>query len=122
MGNENTITEVAARLKILEDRYTNLSRREQLAEQNLLSFERELNADLRALQERLTETRRHVHEVHERVDIIQGQIAQAASREELRVLDAYLNMIQPMVFATRTDVKKLIEDARFDIIQKTTKE
>lgn len=100
----------AARLKILEERYTNLSRREQLAEQNLLSFERELTAEMKVMQQRLTETRRHVTEVRERLEILQGQAANSASKHDLRILEAYLNIIQPLQFVTRVEAKKLLED------------
>lgn len=104
------VTDVAARLKVLEERYANLSRREQLSEQNMMRFEKDVRSDLRALQERLLETRRHISDVREKLETMQGQVAKAADKQELRVLEAYLNMIQPMQFVTRAEAKKLLED------------
>jgi hypothetical protein len=102
----STPNEVAARLKILEERYANLSRREQITEQNLIAFEKDMRADIKAVQERLIETRRHVAEVKEHLDTLKGQVADSADKNELRVLEAYLNMIQPMQFVTRAELKK----------------
>lgn len=104
------VEDVAARLKVLEERYTNLSRREQLAEQNMLHFERDLKAELRALQTRLLEARRHVTEVRESLETIQGQVANTVPKHELRVIEAYLNIIQPLEFMTREEAKKLLEE------------
>jgi len=104
------VTDVAARLKILEERYANLSRREQLAEQNLMHFQKDIRSDIRAVQERLLETRRHASEIQEKLELLQGQVAKTADKHELRVLEAYLNLIQPMQFVTRTEAKKLMED------------
>ena len=108
--SDKGVTDVAARLKILEQRYANLSRREQLSEQNMMSFEKDLRGDLKALQERLLETRRHVSDVKEKLETMHGQVAKTADKHELRILEAYLNMIQPMQFVTRAEAKKLIED------------
>ncbi len=104
------VTDVAARLKVLEERYANLSRREQLSEQTMMRFEKELRSDLRALQERLLETRKHVSDVREKLETMKGQVAKAADKHELRVIEAYLNMIQPMQFVTRAEAKKILED------------
>jgi len=102
--------DVAARLKILEERYANLSRREQLSEQNTMHFQKDLRGDIRAVQQRLLETRRHASEIREKLEMLQGQVAKTADKHELRVLEAYLNMIRPMQFVTRTEAKKLMED------------
>ncbi|MBR9702402.1 hypothetical protein GOV10_00050 [Candidatus Woesearchaeota archaeon] len=104
------VEDVAARLKVLEERYANLSRREQLAEQNMLHFERDLKADLRAIQKRLLESRRHTTEVRESLETIQGQVANTAPKHELRAIEAYLNLIQPLEFMTREEAKKLLEE------------
>lgn len=103
------IADVGARLKVLEERYTNLSRREQLAEQNMLSFEKEINSEIKAIQKRILETRKHVSDVNEKLEVLQGQVANAATKHDLRILEAYLNMIQPMEFVTRAEAKKLLE-------------
>lgn len=106
------VTDVAARLKVLEERYANLSRREQLAEQNMMRFQKDLRGDLKAVQNRLLETRKHANELREKLELIQGQVAQSADKHELRVVEAYLDLIQPMQFVTRVEAKKLLEERR----------
>lgn len=100
----------AVRIRILENRYKNLSRREQLAEDNMLRFEKELNGQVRAVKSKVTETRRHLEQINDRLDIVQGQMVDAASKYDLRVLEAYLNMIEPFEYATRAEMKRLLDD------------
>ncbi len=102
----------AVRVRILENRYKNLSRREELAEENMLRFEKELNSEVRAVKNKVIETRRHLEQINERLDIVQGQMVDAASKYDLRVLEAYLNMIEPFEFATRAEMKRLLDDQR----------
>ena len=104
------ITSVAARLKVLEERYTNLSRREQLAEKNVLSFERDIRSEMRVLQGRVVDTRKHLSDVRERLETLQGQVGNAAQKYDVRVLESFLNIVQPLSFVTRAEAKKLLED------------
>ena len=107
-----SVIDIAARLKVLEQRYANLTRREQLAEQNLLKFEKDLKSELRALQQRILESRRHVSDMRERLDTLQGTVSNTVKRHELKELDVYLDLWKPTEFLTRTEAKKLLEEAR----------
>jgi len=116
------MADVAARLKVLEERYANLVRREQLSEQNLLQFEKDLRSELRALQKRLLETRKHLTTIQERLDTVQGQIGSSVQRHELRVLDAYIDMWQPASFLTREEARKMIEAAKIELAARSNSE
>jgi len=106
------VNDVAARLKIVEERYTNLTKREQLAEQGMLQFEREFKSELKAFGTRLVDTKRHVGEIRERLDLLEAEMKNAVQKHELRELDAYVEMWQPTRFLTRAEAEKMIEEIR----------
>ena len=110
-GGENS-AQAAVRVRILENRYKNLAKREQLAEDNMLRFEQDLNSEVKALKSRVTQTRKHIAQINERIDIISGQMKDAASRHELQEIEAYLRLIEPLEFATRAEMKRLLDDHR----------
>ena len=107
---QQSSSQEAVRIRILENRYKNLSRREQLAEDNMMRFEKELNAEVRTVKNKVVETRRHLEQINERLDIVEGQMVDSASKYDLRVLEAYLNMIEPFEYATRAELKRLLDD------------
>lgn len=103
------VTDIAAKLKILEERYTNLAKRGRLAEENLLGFEKDIRTELRAFQKRVLESKKHISEIREKLDLIEADISKSVSKEELRVLEAYIDLWQPMNFITREEAEKLIK-------------
>ena len=78
----------------------------------MLRFEKDLNAEVRALKKRVTDTRKHIAQISERIDIINSQMSDAASRSELQEIEAYLRLIEPFEFATRAEMKRLLDDKR----------
>lgn len=107
---EQRLLDVASRLKVLEERYSNSMRREQLAEENALTFEKDLRSEIRALKQRMNETKKHASEIIEHLETLQEQVKNAAQKYDLRVVESYLNMIQPMQFMTRTEAKALLKE------------
>lgn len=104
---------IATRLKLAEERYTNLQRRNQLNEESLLSFEKETRAEVRALTQQVVELRRHIGEINMKIDAMLGELQQVVPRHEFAQLERYVDLWQPMRFITREEAKRLIEDAQF---------
>ena len=108
----DTVNETASRLAVLEERAANLRKKTQMTEQSLIDYEQEARADLKALTERLTELARKVDEVQEKINAMAGELANVVKKNELTVLERYLDLWQPLDFVTRDEAKLLIEDAR----------
>ncbi len=108
---QENVTETASRLAILEERLANLRKKEQLTEQNLITYGRETRMDLKALSETLTDLSRKVQEVKETIDAMAGELSTAVQKHEFMVLERYLDLWQPLSFVTREEAKLLIRDA-----------
>jgi hypothetical protein len=108
----DTVNETASRLAVLEERAANLRKKTQMTEQSLIDYEQEARADLQALTERLTELARKVDEVQEKINAMAGELANVVKKNELTVLERYLDLWQPLDFVTRDEAKLLIEEAR----------
>jgi uncharacterized protein YhaN len=106
------VTGLATRLKLAEERYANLAKRNQLTEESLLQFEREFTAELRATLQQVTELRRKVAEIDQKVDAIQGELSGFVRKHEFATVERYLDLWQPMRFLTRDEAKRLIADAQ----------
>jgi len=105
------ITGIATRIKLSEERYGNLQKRNQLTEETLLELEREMTAEVRAALQQVAQLRRHVGEVSQKVDAIQGELVGFVKRHEFAVVERYMDLWQPMRFVTRDAALRIVEDA-----------
>lgn len=105
------VNETASRLTVLEERMTNLRKKGQLMEQNLLEYERDARTDLKALTERVTELARKVQDVKETIDAMAAELGTAVKKHEFQVLERYMDLWQPLAFVTREEAKLLIREA-----------
>lgn len=105
------VNETGSRLAVLEERATNLRKKTQLTEQELLEYERGTRAELKAMTERLTELAHKVGEVKEKIDAMAGELGGVARRHEVQVLERYLDLWQPLTFVTREEAKLLVRAA-----------
>ncbi len=110
------VTGLATRLKLAEERYTNLSKRNQLTESSLLGFERDIRAELKVLSKQLSDLRKKIGEINTKLDAVNGELGVVVRKHEFSVLERYLDMWQPLQFVTRDEAARLIRDAKFDIL------
>lgn len=106
------VSEIATRLKLAEQRYANLQKRNQLTEDAFLQFERDMRSEVRALTQRSVELRRQITEINEKIDVMLGELGKVVKRHEFAVVERYLDMWQPMKFITHDEARKMIKDLK----------
>jgi hypothetical protein len=105
------VTALATRLKLAEERYQNLSKRNQITEESLLAFEKDIKAELRAITKQAVELRKHIADMNMKIDTIMGELGNMVHKPEFSVAERYLDLWQPVEFVTRQEAKRLIADA-----------
>jgi len=102
--------ELARRLKLLEERYTNTRGQLQISDQNMIEFEREIRREMKALNESLLDLKKEMRDVHRSFMEIASNMSDVAKKQDLRVIAKYVEMWEPMRFCTEEDVKELIRN------------
>jgi hypothetical protein len=105
------ISGLATRVKLVEERYANLVKRNQITEESLLGFERDMKAELRAISSQTVTLRKHLQEIMGKLDGMQGELSAVVHKHEFQTVERYLDLWQPMQFITREEAKRLIADA-----------
>jgi hypothetical protein len=108
------ITEILAdldrRVKVLEDRYTNLRKKTQFSEQNLLETEKNMSKELRGMQEATMNLKTNLDDVGEKLSLFSSEFDNVAKKTDLTILQKYMDLWQPMNFVTRADLKAILEE------------
>jgi len=102
---------IGRRLRILEERYNNLRKKSQVTDQHLLNHTKKTVSDFKDTNEDIMEVKRSIEDIKEKMILIIKELKITAKKEEIQVLQKYIQFWEPVNFITRNEVEKMIEDA-----------
>ena len=97
-------------VRISEERYSNLRKKTQLTDQNMLEDVKKISTEIKIINSDIDEMRKQLLEVNEKLGLLFEQIKNSVKKEDLDLLDRYLNLWSPLRFVTFDEAKKIIED------------
>ncbi|MBS3098134.1 hypothetical protein J4209_05050 [Candidatus Woesearchaeota archaeon] len=104
------LRDIGTRLRILEERYTNLQTKTQITEQNMLSRNKLLSTEIKATNLDIHEIKRELIEIKDRILLLIKELQMCAKKEEVNVLEKYINLWEPVNFVTRNEVEDIINE------------
>ena len=104
------VTDMSRRLRTLEERNTNLQSKEQLTEQNMISRNKHISTEIKTLNSEISDIKKEINEIKERIFSIINELKATAKKEEVRILEKYINLWEPVNFVTRNEVKEIIRE------------
>ena len=111
----NNINEVLRRLRVLEERYSNVRKKLQLTEQNMIEDTNKITDHVRVLQTNMKDLKKQVDEVNAKMKILNGEITSSAQKRDLDMLATYVSFWEPMQFLRRKEAEQLIEDILLEV-------
>jgi hypothetical protein len=100
----HTDADTMRHLRVLEERFVNLRRKAQLADEKLLSAEQKMGSELRSLSQELVDLRRSVADVQESIGLMKAELSHAASVYDLKALEKYVEYWEPLQFVTKDEL------------------
>ena len=105
------INVVSRRLKVLEERYTNLDRKTQMTDQNMLASHKRINQEIKTTTMEMADISKEINHIKETVELIITELKASAKKEDVDVLEKYLKLWEPVKFMTREQVEKIVAEA-----------
>lgn len=106
----NMINDLGRRLRVLEEKFNNMDKKVKLNEENVLSNFKKVNTSLATFHDDINEFRQHIKIDDERTELIIKELKLSAKKEDLAVLQRYIELWDPVKFATHTEIEKVIEE------------
>ncbi|NOZ80590.1 MAG: hypothetical protein GXP63_02860 [DPANN group archaeon] len=106
----NDLASLSSRIRIIEERYDNLRRKTQVTDQNMLMNHRKALNETKILHDNVTEIKREIMEIKDKIRMIIKDLNDSARKEDILVLQKYINLWEPVNFVTRNEVKTLIHE------------
>jgi predicted RNase H-like nuclease (RuvC/YqgF family) len=104
------LNNVSRRLMVIEERYTNLRKKTQVTDQNMLASNKKFMTEVQTTNSELDELKKQLNDTIEKMKIMVRELKECAKHQEVEVLQKYINIWQPINFVTRDTVTKLIQD------------
>ena len=106
-GNSN----LSRRIKVLEERFTNLRSRFQLTEQNMIHKNKNFFSEIKTINVELTDVKREINELKDNMLNLLKELEAFAKREDVDMLRKYIDLWNPVNFVTKNDVDDIVNDA-----------
>ena len=104
------LNNVSRRLRLLEERYSGMRHKSQVMEQNMLKNNKDIKKDVRVMSEQLDDFHREINSLKDNFKIMISEIKECAKRDDVKILQKYIDMWEPIQFVTRREMIKLIRD------------
>ncbi|MBU1204021.1 MAG: hypothetical protein KKG60_03065 [Nanoarchaeota archaeon] len=97
------------RLRLLESRYGLIRDRMLLVNQNFLSGHRSLLSEIKVIDTEIKELKKDLFEIKEILSHVIRELKDCARKENLKILEKYINIWNPLNFVTEKEVTALIK-------------
>ena len=104
------IGNLGRRLRILEESITNIRGALQVTEQNMLGKNKMFATEIRTLTSDIGDIKTEISEIKERIVDMVNELKEAAKRDEVKVLEKYINFWNPVKFVTQNEVEALVKE------------
>ena len=106
----NVLSQMNRKIRLIEERIDNLKGHLELIENNMLEMNKSISAELDAFNKTARELRREMQENIERFDQITESINQLASKDSVKVIEKYIDLLNPLTLVTRDEVDEIIDE------------
>ncbi len=98
------------RLSLVEEKSTNLNKKFEVLEKNMLDNFKKLNFSLHSFDSEILEVKRQVNTLNQKLDLVIKELKMTAGKDELNTLKKYLDLWNPSRFITREEVEKIFKE------------
>ena len=100
------------RLRLIESRYGLLRDRMIIVNQNMVDEYKKLSYDIKIIDSEVKDIKRDLVNVKDALNAVSRELRNFSKVEDLKVLEKYINLWNPLKFVTEEDVLKLINEKR----------
>lgn len=97
------------RVRIIESRTEELANRFESFRMNVIKSQRDHDEKIKTLIRASAELKRRTDEAKEILRRIESRLLKTASRSEIKEIEAYLNLLNPVNLITRKELEKILE-------------
>ncbi len=107
---QEDVNTLSRRLRLLEESITNLRRFFQVTEENIIAKNKYYSAEIKTLSSDIKEIRKEIQELKDKTLLIIRELQTVSRKDEVKVLEKYINLWNPVRFITQNEVEQIINE------------
>ncbi|MEM4263434.1 MAG: hypothetical protein QW666_00880 [Candidatus Woesearchaeota archaeon] len=104
------VNNLAARIRISEERYVELRKKLTLIEQNMLVHSKKANVDIKTLNSEIIEIKQMITDVEDKMITLVKELRLTAKKEDVGIMKRYVELWDPTRFVTRETVENIVRE------------
>lgn len=104
------LNEVIARLRSLESKYNDITEKTLMINKNMLDEYKTFSRHLRLQESEMKDIKLELNKIKEVLKSVSSETQGYAKKENLKVLEKYINLLNPMNNLTEEDVRRIIKE------------
>ncbi|MBS3108544.1 hypothetical protein J4409_01605 [Candidatus Woesearchaeota archaeon] len=104
------LNEVVNRLRSLESKYNLITEKTLLINKNMIDEYKSLSRHIKIIESDIKEIKLEVNKLKEIIREFAKEFDSYARKENVKVLEKYINLIDPLKFVTEDDVKRIVKE------------
>jgi len=112
MQDPNIFNEVIGRLRINESKITTLRERLLVTDSNMIEESKRLSEEIKNMNEEIRELKNVILSIRETVRDVIKSTDNFASMEDVKVLEKYINVWNPLNFITEKEVRQIVQEKK----------
>jgi len=105
----NSMNELNTRTRILEGKHNMTRERMLLINQNMIDHYKTLSSQMKIINDEIREIKETMETIRETSKNLIGEMSFFARKDQLKILEKYINMWNPLNFVTKEEVIELLE-------------
>ena len=106
------LLDIINRIRSLESKYNLLGERLLIVNQNMISQFKKISTEFKVINDDVKEVRADVFKTNDVVEDVTKSMQFFSTKEDIKVLEKYINLWNPLKFVTEDELKKEIENVR----------
>jgi hypothetical protein len=109
-GFSDDIGNISRRLRLLEESFTNMRRALQVTEQNMLDKNKMFSTEIRTINSDIGDIKKDIAGIKERIMELVEDVEESAKKEDVKVLEKYLEFWNPVRFVSQNEVESIVKE------------
>ncbi|MBI4440047.1 hypothetical protein HY638_03680 [Candidatus Woesearchaeota archaeon] len=112
------VRDLSSRVRTLEDTLANIRKKIQITDSNLITRSKQLDTEIKATYADIKEIKQEILDIRDKVAMMLKELKLRATSDDVKVLQKYIDMWDPIKFVTKNDVDAIVEDKVRQIVGK----
>ena len=106
------VSNLSSKLRLLEERYSNLRKKTQVSDQNMLESHKKISVKVKTSNSDVTDLRRDLNKITDEIRLIVSELKETAKKEDVIIMQRYLDLWEPLNFVTRDELERMADQLK----------